>query len=68
MRNKFDSSSERPLVKGRGKPTLNKESYEILLGIFAEDKETPSTEIGVFIANSTKRSIKEKVLNTFSIV
>jgi hypothetical protein len=54
--------------KVKGKPKLQRigrDAYDTLMGLLSEDVETPLTPYGVFIANSTKRSLKRQVEGIF---
>ncbi len=52
----------------RGKPAkiqLGRDAYETLLGLMAEAPEDPTTPLGVFVANSTKRILKKQIEEVF---
>lgn len=40
---------------------LGKENFDTLVGLFAEEAETAVTPLGVYVANSTKRKLKQQV-------
>lgn len=40
---------------------LGKENFDTLVGLFAEEAETADSPIGVYVANSTKRKLKQQV-------
>lgn len=40
---------------------IGRDAYETLMGLLAEDRETPTTPYGVLLANSTKRNIRKSV-------
>lgn len=53
-------------VKGKkSKTRIGREAYDTLMGLLAEDRETPTTELGTFVANSTKRNLKIQIESLF---
>lgn len=53
----------------KGKPTkkrIGREAYDTLMGLLAEAPESPTTPVGVFVANSTKRNLKRQVEELFT--
>ncbi|AHN84653.1 hypothetical protein PV_002 (endogenous virus) [Gutovirus Vc1] len=53
----------------KGKPKqkrIGREAYDTLMGLLAEAPESPTTPVGVFVANSTKRSLKRQVEELFT--
>lgn len=48
----------------RGKPEksrVGRKTYDALMGILAEEPETSTSPIGVYVANSTKRKLKKQM-------
>lgn len=64
MSNRFDNLTARPAMDvSRCETTyrIGREAFDTLMGLLAEDQETPTTPLGVFVANSTKRNLKHKI-------
>lgn len=52
----------------RGAPPvqrIGREAFDTLMGFLSEDTETPTSALGVFVANSTKRDLRRKIEATF---
>lgn len=52
----------------RGAPQvqrIGREAYETLMRFLAEDPESPTSPLGTFVANSTKRALKRQIEATF---
>lgn len=52
----------------KGKPTttkLGKGAYETLISLFSEERETSTSPLGVFVANSTKRNLLRQIEEIF---
>ncbi|AWD90751.1 hypothetical protein [Pseudomonas phage Alpheus] len=48
----------------RGAPKvqrIGREAYETLMGFLSEDTESPTSALGVFVANSTKRALRRQI-------
>ena len=48
----------------KGKPTthhIGQKAYEALLSLLSEEQERHDSPLGLFVANSTKRDIKQKL-------
>ncbi|CAM0031019.1 hypothetical protein VPHD530_0043 [Vibrio phage D530] len=48
-----------------GKPKqriVGREVFDSLMGLLAEVPETPTTPLGVFVANSTKRELRKQMM------
>lgn len=55
-----------PSVKGApAKKRIGREVYDTLTSLLAEVPETPTTHLGVFVANSTKREIRKQIDGLF---
>lgn len=55
-------------TKVKGKKELNRigrDSYDTLMSLLSEDRETPETPYGVLIANSTKRNLRKQIESLF---
>lgn len=44
---------------------IGREAYDTLMSLMAEAPETPTTQLGVFVANSTKRNLKLQIESLF---
>ncbi|WLJ89330.1 hypothetical protein [Vibrio phage vB_ValA_R15Z] len=55
-----DSNSVRPQKK-----RIGREAFDTLMGLLAEDSESPTTPYGVLVANSTKRNLKKQIEDIF---
>ena len=52
----------------KGKPEkkrIGREAFDTLLGLLAEDSESPTTPYGVLLANSTKRNLRKQIEDLF---
>lgn len=52
----------------RGAPKVQRigaEAYETLMSFLSEDTETPTSALGVFVANSTKRALRRQIEAVF---
>ena len=48
----------------RGKPKterIGRKTYDALMALLTEEQESPTSPLGVFVANSTKRDLKRKM-------
>lgn len=48
----------------RGAPDTHRigvKAYETLMGLLAEEPESPTSPLGVFVANSTKRALRRQI-------
>lgn len=53
-------------VKGKKPQTrIGREAYDTLMGLLSEERETSTTELGTFVANSTKRNLKMQIESLF---
>lgn len=53
-------------LRGAPKTTrIGAEAFDTLMSFLAEDPEAPTSALGTFVANSTKRDIKRKIEATF---
>ena len=51
-------------TKIKGAPTtkrVGRETYDALMSLLSEEREGPTTPLGVFVANSTKRNLKRQM-------
>lgn len=53
-------------VKGKKEVSrIGRDAYDTLVGLLAEEPETPTTPLGVFVANSTKRNLLKQIESLF---
>lgn len=55
-------------TKVRGKleqKSLGRDAYDTLMALLAEEQESPTTNLGTFVANSTKRNLKKQIESLF---
>ncbi|QZI86130.1 hypothetical protein PODOV006v2_p0036 [Vibrio phage 15E36.1] len=53
-------------IKGKPKQQrIGRDAYDSLMGLLAEAPESPTTHHGVFIANSTKRTLRKQIEELF---
>lgn len=63
--NRFGETA--PVVRGQPKPQrIGREAFETLMRLLAEESETPTTSLGVFVANSTKRALRRQIEAQFT--
>lgn len=48
------------------KKRIGRDVFDTLMGLLAEDSETPTTPYGVLVANSTKRKLKREIEALFT--
>lgn len=56
MASSAEGNSVRPQKK-----RIGREAYDTLMGLLAEDSESPTTPYGVLVANSTKRNLRKQI-------
>ncbi|APU00177.1 hypothetical protein HOR54_gp40 [Vibrio phage Vp670] len=60
VKDALGSNSVRPQKK-----RIGREAFDTLMGLLAEDSESPTTPYGVLVANSTKRNLKKQIEDIF---